>query len=806
MIRNYIKIAIRTLLKHKGYTFINVLGLAIGLSSTILLLLFVKYESGYDQHNVNSERVYRICTKGKIKSEEFEDAKTTVPLYEALTQNYPLVEKAVRIYPSQNNILRFEEETFMEEKVFFADSTLFDVFTMPMLKGNPGQALSEPNKVVITESTAKKLFGETNPLGKVIEWNNTGRELEVTGVIKDCPENSHFHYNMFISFSSSPMANHKIWLSFSVYTYILLQENANPVELEKQLPELVDKHIGSELDKFMDLSLEKFHDSGDFYGFFLQPLSKIHLHSNLEGEIEANGSINNVYFFSILAFFLTLIAAVNYMNLATAKSANRAKEVGIRNVSGAGRKQLIFQFLAEALLISLLALIVSALIVELALPFFSHLSGIDLEMLYLSRPGFIAILFGLWIFVGILSGSYPAFYLSSFVPAKVLKGKIRSNQKSRFRNSLVIFQFAVTIIMIISTLTISRQLQYIQKKNLGFNKEHVMIINRANSLNDQRKSFKQELLKRPEVLNASFSYGIPGNELTTGVFYPENKGANDGMVMNRLYSDHSFDETHNLKLAKGRYFSSDYSTDKSAAIINEAAAKKLGYKKPVGKKIHMVIASEKVNDLEFRIIGVVKDFNFASLYNTIQPLVITYASDYTNKLSVKLQSENIDNTIGYISNQWNSFLPDQHFNYSFLDNIWANKYSNDMKAGMLFKIFSLLAIFIACMGLLGLASFMAEQRRKEIGVRKVFGASIINVMQLLIKEIIILTGLASLIAWPAAYFLMKYWLQDFAYKTNLSSVTFLLAAGIAIFIALLTTGLRSYQAAIANLSDSLRDE
>jgi len=360
--------------------------------------------------------------------------------------------------------------------------------------------------------------------------------------------------------------------------------------------------------------------------------------------------------------------------------------------------------------------------------------------------------------------------------------------------------------MIISTFTISKQMQYIRKKDIGFNKEHLMIINRANSLSDQKKSFKQELLKRPEVLNASFSYGIPGNELTSGVFYPENKGANDGIVMSRLYSDHSFDETYNLKMAKGRYFSSDYSTDRSAAIINEVAARKLGYKEPIGKKIHMIIASEKVNDLEFRIIGVVKDFNFASLYNTIQPLVITYANDHTNKLSVKLQSENIDKTIGYISNQRKTFLPDQHFNYSFLDNIWENKYSNDMKAGMLFKIFSFLAIFIACMGLLGLASFMAEQRKKEIGVRKVFGASIINVMQLLLKEIIVLTGIATLLAWPVAYFFMKQWLQDFAYKTSLSLSAFILAAGMAIFIALLTTGLRSYRTATANPANSLRDE
>jgi putative ABC transport system permease protein len=805
MIRNYIKIAVRTLLKHKGYTIINVLGLAIGLASTILILLFIHHEVSYDKHHRKSERIYRICTKGKIKSGEFEDAKTTVPLYKALTRDYPVVEKAVRIYPGQKNILKVGEKTFMEDKMFFADSTLFDVFTMPMLKGNPDQALTEPNKVVITEATAKKLFGTSNSLGKVIELGKTGGELEVTGVIKDCPENSHFHYNMFVSFVSSPVANQQVWLSFSVYTYILLQEEANPLELENHLPELVDKHIGSELNKFMGTNLEKFHKSGDYYGFFLQPLSRIHLHSNLEGEIEANGSINNVYFFSILAVFLTVIAAINFMNLSTAKSANRVREVGIRKVSGARRKQLIFQFLAEALLITFLALILSALIVELVLPYFSHLTGINPEISYLSNPGFIIALFALWLFVGILAGSYPAFYLSSFIPARVLKGKIRGNQKN-FRKSLVVFQFTMTIILIISTFTISKQMQYIRKKNLGFNKENVMIINRANSPGDKKQSFKQELLKKPEVVNASYSYGIPGNKLTSGIFYPENSDANDGMVMSRIYSDPSFDDTYNLKMAKGRYFFRDYSTDRSAAVINEEAAKKLGYEEPLGKKIHMIIASEAADDLEFQIIGVVKDFNFASLYNTIQPLVITYANDHTNKLSVKLHGENMERTIEYINNQWNELLPDQPFNYSFLDNTWENKYRNEKRAGTLFKIFSLLAIFIACMGLLGLAAFMAEQRKKEIGVRKVFGASIANVIQLLIKEIVVLTGIASLLAWPVAYFFMKDWLQDFAYKINLSFAAFLLAAIIAMLIAFLTTGFRSYRAAAANPANSLRDE
>lgn len=806
MIRNYLKIAFRTLLKYKSYTFINVLGLAIGLASTILILLFINHEISYDKHYQNSERIYRICTSGKIKSGEFEDAKTTVPLYEALIRDYPAVEKAVRIYPIRESILKVDENIYLEDKLFFADSTLFDVFSISMIKGNPDKALTEPNKVVVTEFTAKKLFGETNPLGKVIEWNNTGRELEVTGVIKDCHENSHFQYNMFVSFASSPVANNQVWLSFSVYTYILLQEEAIPMELENQLSELVDNHIGSELDKFMGMSLENFHDSGDFYTFYLQPLSKIHLHSNLEGEIEENGSINNVYFFSMLAIFLTIIAAINYMNLSTAKSVNRIREVGIRKVSGARKKQLIFQFLTEALLISFLALIVSALIIELVLPFFSHIAGANLKMSYLSNPGFISILFSLWFFVGMLSGSYPAFYLSSFTPVRGLKGKICRNHKSSFRNSLIVFQFAITIILIISTLTISKQMQYIREKDLGFNKEQVMVVHRVGLLGNQKESFKQELLKRPEVLHASFSYGIPGNELTTGVFYPENRESDAGMVMNRIYSDQSFNKTYGLEMVKGRYFSRDYLTDHSAVVINEVAAKKLGYTEPIGKNISMIIPSEDVDDFEFSIIGVVKNFNFASLYNTIQPLVISYSNYHAAELSVKLQSGNIDKTIGYISNQWESFLPDQPFNYSFMDNMWENKYRNEKKTGMLFKIFSFLAIFIACMGLLGLASFMAEQRKKEIGVRKVFGASIINVMQLLIKEIIILTGLASLIAWPAAYFFMKHWLQDFAYKTNLSSVTFLLAAGIAIFIALLTTGFRSYQAAIANPSDSLRDE
>jgi putative ABC transport system permease protein len=804
MIRNYFKIAIRTLLKYKGYAMINVFGLAIGIASAVLIMLFVQNELSYDDHHVKADRIYRIGLKGKIKNDEMALAVSTSPMASTLKDEYPVVEDATRLQPRQRAILKVSERKFVEKNLFYADSTIFNIFTIPFVKGNPEEALTEPNKAVITESTAKKLFGNQNPIGKVIDWVNEGTKLEVTGVIKDCPETSHFHYNVFVSFVGTQRANSQIWLSNNIYTYVLLQNGSQPQDLSKHFPEVIRKYVGPDIKNFLGVNLDKFEESGNSYGYFLQPITRIHLHSNLDSEIEANGNINNVYFFSVIAVFLILIAAINFMNLSTAKSANRSKEVGIRKVTGARKKQLVFQFLAEAFVISFIALIVAVVFIEIALPHFNNLAQKNLDLNYFSNPIFLVVLILIGVIVGILSGSYPAFYLSSFSPTSVLKGKLQGGAKrSTFRGILVVFQFIITIILFISTIVVSQQMNYVRTKDLGFNKEQVVVLHRANALGNQKDAFRQELLKNPNIQSVSYSRGVPGEMGGSTALYPEGSNPDESVQMNFSTSDNYFDDTYDIEMDEGRYFSEDYSTDSAGVILNQVAAKKLGMEDPVGKKLYLVQPDQ---DIEFKILGVVKNFNFVSLHNEIRPLFILYDRTYTPELSIKLNTKDVESTLSFVRTKWNTFVKTQPLNYSFLDNTWEEKYRNEQRAGTIFKIFSLLAIFIACLGLLGLASFMAEQRTKEIGVRKVFGASVPNLMKLLSKEIVILIGVSTIIAWPIAYYLMNNWLQDFAFRINLGITAFILASVLAFVVALSTISFRAYQAATTNPAQSLRDE
>ena len=805
MFKNYLKIAFRTLSKYKGYALINIFGLAVGLASAILIMLFVQDELSYDKHHENAERIYRVGLKGRIKKDDLKTAVTCYPMASTLKEEYPMVETSTRLQPREDALFKIDDRQYMEKYMLYADSTVFDVFTMPFIQGDPATALNEPNKVVLTRAAAEKYFGNENPVGKVIEWVDGNEQLEVTGIIEDCKNNSHFQYNVLVSFTTSSRANSQLWIGNNVYTYLKLQKDESPGKLTEQFSSLVEKYVGPQIEQAMGVSMEEFRNQGNEWGYFLQPLTKIYLHSDLNNELGKTGNINYVYFFSVIALFLILIAAINFMNLSTAKSANRAKEVGIRKVTGSNRSQLIGQFLSEAILISFIALGVALIFVKLALPTFNNLANKSLYLNLWENPLFLLgiIFFGL--VVGLLSGSYPAFYLSKFAPSTVLKGKLSSGSKnSRLRGLLVIFQFVITIILIISTLVVSQQMNFVNNKDLGFNKDQVMVINRTTSLNNQAEAFRQEILKIPGVKHASYSLHVPGTIESNTAFYEEGSSAQQTVVLDYTGTDCYFDETYGLGMAAGRFFSEDYSTDSLCVVINEAAARKLNFEDPVGKKLYVVNPSEE--DQPYKILGVAKDFNYASLHHKIRPLVMLYVNQYPANMSVQLSLSQLDQTLAQLKSRWNEFVPGQPFQYSFLKNDWEAKYRQEQRTGTIFRIFSILAIFIACLGLLGLASFMAEQRTKEIGVRKVFGASVTSIMGILSKEVVILIGISTLVAWPAAYYFMNGWLRDFAYRIELSLLTFIVASLAAFGIALLTIGHRAYKSAVANPAESLKDE
>lgn len=805
MLKHYLKISLRTLQKYKGYTLINIFGLAIGLASAILILLYIQDEVSYDKHHKKADQIYRITLNGRIMSEDLNVALSSYPIGPTLKEEFPTVKNAVRIQDQEKAVIRIKDRKYIEDHLLFADSTIFDLFTIPMLRGNKEKALAEPNKVVLTETTAKKYFGTNDVLGKTIKWTNRNLELEVSGIIEDCPETSHFKYDLLVSFVSTNKVDNQLWVSNNVYTYLLLQQGTKPESIEEQFSAIVEKYVGPQLEQVMGLTIDEFYESGNKWGYNLQPLTNIYLYSDLNNEIGKTGNIDNVYFFSFIAILLILIAAINFMNLATAKSANRAKEVGIRKVTGSKRRQLIFQFLTEAILISFISLIFSTFLVEISLPLFNNLADKNLTINYFDKPQIIGILILIGLIVGLLAGSYPAFYLSAFNPIAVLKGKVkRGSKNSRLRGVLVVFQFIITIVLLISTLIAKRQMDYVNNKDLGFQKEHMLIINRVSELENNHDVFRQEILKNPNIKHASYSQGVPGTIHSNTAFYAEGQTAQESSIMDFTAIDCYFDDTYKVQMALGRFFSEDYSTDSLGVLINEAAAKKLGLEKTVGKKL--ILVQGDGSDINFRILGVIKNFNYKSLHSSIKPLVMIYKNERYTHLSVKLKPGQIEKTIDFIKEKWSHFVQSTPFNYSFLENDWESKYRQEKKAGVIFRIFSLLAIAISCLGLFGLASFMAEQRTKEIGVRKVFGASVFKILQILYREVVILIIISTLISWPLGYYFTNHWLQDFAYRIDINIVTFITASLITFTIALTTISYRAYKAATINPAESLRDE
>jgi putative ABC transport system permease protein len=809
MIKNYFKIAWRNLLRNKTFSFINIIGLAIGLCCFLLIALYVLDELSYDRFNVNADRIYRVNSSIRFGGGELNAALSSDMMGQLIKKDYPQVEQFTRIYNSNGAKLIRKGNSFINEpNVAHVDSTFFQVFTFPSIAGDTHSALNGPNTVVITESAAKKYFGTTDAVGSTIETNDNGRTVyKITAVIKDMPHNSHFNYDFLFSMQN---VNYK-WgqlTSHNFHTYLLLAKGTDYKTIQKEFDNYIIRYVLPYVRQFIKITnMEDFKKAGNKLEYTLIPVTKIHLYSDLSYELAPNGNIQFVYIFSIVAIFILAIACINFMNLTTARSANRAKEVGIRKVLGTDRGELITQFLSESTLMVILSLVFAIGIAWIVLPLFNDVAGKSMNMGSLFSPVILPLLIILPFFVGLIAGSYPAFFLSGFKPIEILKGKLSAGKtRGGVRSILVVFQFTTSILLIIGTIVIYKQLNFIQTKDLGFNKDQVLIINDTYALKDNADAFKNEVLQYNGVSGGTMSAYLPvdnSSRSDNSYFKAPTMDMKDGLDIQNWYIDYDYIKTIGMKLVMGRNFSKDFGTDSSAVIINETTARLLGYKNPIGQKIYNTDRNNK--PVSHEIIGVVKNFNYESLRQNIGPLSLFLAKS-TGLESFKVSTAGISSLVGKIQHTWKAMAPGIPFSYRFLDDSFNDMYKADQRVGKIAMIFSVLAILIACLGLFGLATFIAEQSIKEIGIRKVLGASVQGIVQLFVKDFIKLVAIALIIASPVAWWFMHKWLQQFVYRMDISFWVFIWAAVMAFAIALITVSFQAIKAATANPVKSLRSE
>lgn len=807
MLRNYFKIAFRNLWKNKGYSAINIFGLAAGLATCLLIILYVWDELSYDKFHEKADRIYRVNSDIKFGGTDMKLTVSSDPMGATLKRDYPQVEQFTRIYASEGSkLIKKGNEFINEPRIAYVDSTFFDVFSFPLISGNPKTALNDPNTAVISETGAKKYFGSTDVVGKLIETNEK-TAFKITAVMKDMPANSHFIFDILLSMDN---VNYQFgnYLSHNFTTYIVLQKGTDPAVINKFFPSILSKYVLPQAQAFMQIkTMDEFEKSGNRLEYRLMPVTKIHLYSDRFPELSPNGDIQNIYIFSAVALFILLIACINFMNLSTARSANRAKEVGIRKVLGTERKTLIWQFLTESTLVSFISLFIALGITLAILPFFNDVASKTLQFSNLFNTRFLPFLILIPLMVGLIAGSYPALYLSSFQPITVLKGKLASGfKKSRLRSTLVVIQFATTIILIISTIIVYNQLNFIQNRKLGFNKEQVLIVDNTYALGQQADAFKEEIRKLSNVTNATMSSYLPvSNSSRSDNTYSKEAvmDVNSGLNMQTWQIDEEYLATLGMELLNGRNFSKEFGTDSTSIIINETCAGLLGYANPIGKDIYISDDGNKVVPL--KIIGVVKNFHFESLRQNVGPLCFRLEKSIGNGI-FKIKTNDVKSLVAGVESTWKKMAPGLPFSYRFLDDSFNSMYRAEQRMGKLAMGFAILAIIVASMGLFGLATYASEQRVKEIGIRKVLGASVANITQMLSKDFLKLILIAALIAFPIAGWAMYKWLQNFAYRIDIQWWVFLVAAVIALFIALLTISFQAIKAAVANPVKSLRTE
>lgn len=813
MFWSYVKITVRNVIRQKLYSAINILGLAIGVAACITILLYVQEELSYDRYHEKADRIYRVALNATIGGNDFNAALSAAPVAGTLLEEFPEVESATRIgYIGGYPVLRYGDKVFSEELYTAADSTIFDVFDIPFIIGNPKTALTEPNSMVLTESTARRYFGDENPIGKLMTSDKVNERM-VTGVIEDFPHNSHFHYDFLLSFATYASSRSTNWLNNNLYTYIVLKEGASAEELEAKFPDMVRKYVGPPIEQALGVSWDQLVAEGSNYELFLQPLTDIHLYSHLDREIEVNGNITYVYIFSIIAAFILIIACINFMNLATARSANRAREVGVRKTLGSTRGQLIRQFLVESILLTFMAVILAVILVQLILPWFNNVVGLQLTFNYTNLPW---IILGT-VMVGILAGSYPAFFLSSFNPAIVLRGTMKVNGKgSRLRSGLVVFQFTVSIILFTSTFMVTNQLDYMQDKDPGYNPENLLVVEKTDDIGQQIEAFKQELAEYTNILEVSNSTCIPGKPPSSeSVFGMSTPTGDQHQILAVYFTDFNFQETYGIKMAQGRFFSEQFSTDSNSVVLNQAAVEAYEVKDPVGKELIIYGGEPGNQSAHIPIIGVMEDFHFKSLHSPIPPMVIAPfgarifggpGPTFGKYTTLRIRPDDITTTLSSVEDTWMGFALDQAFEYVFFEDDFNTLYENEFQTRTIASMFAMLAIFVACLGLLGLASFTAEQRTKEIGIRKVLGATVTGIFTLLSSDILKLVVISALLSLPISWYAMHNWLENFAYRISYNLLTFFIASLVALVIAVLTVTWQVLKAATTNPVSALRYE
>ncbi|MFD0793940.1 ABC transporter permease [Mucilaginibacter litoreus] len=807
MFKNYIKTAYRSLIKNKAFTIINVLGLAMGLCICMLIVFYVIDELSYDRYNTKADRIYRVNNDVKFAGQTRSFAEAPAPLAATFIKDFPEVEKVVRLRTWGEYKIRKGDQNVQEHGVVYADPELFKVFTLPMIQGDPNTALKEPNTVVINETVAKKYFNSTNVVGKMLLMNDS-LNYKVTGVIKDMPKQSHFRFDFFLSMEGLADSKIENWLTNNYNTYVLLKPGASPEKLEAKLPEMTRQTVGKQLEAAIRINFDQFEKGGNYYKMNLTPLKDIHLYSNRIAEMESNSNIQYVYIFSAIAIFILLIACVNFMNLSTARSSNRAREVGVRKVLGSARKFLIAQFLSESIIVTFVATVIAVIGVVLLLPLFNETSGKEIALTSQTLLWLIPCLLAGVFLIGSLAGSYPAFFLSAFQPIDVLKGKLSTGFKGGFlRSFLVVFQFGISIFLIIGTMVIYNQLRYIQSKNLGYDRDQVVIIKNTNNLGEGVKPLKQELLRLPEVKSASLTGFTPtgGYRNSTTFFTSEARDSKTALATQLWEIDEDYVPTMGMKLTAGRNFSKDYTTDSLSLIINESAARQLGFTNPINKELYLPMDDKALKLQRMHIVGVIKDFNFNSLRDNVTPLVFTL-SDNHGQLSLKVKTADMSGLISRIKAKWQAVSPNLQFDYSFMDEEFDATYRTEQRIGTIFIYFTTMAIIIACLGLFGLAAYAAEQRTKEIGIRKVLGANVSTIVTMLSADFIKLVIIAILIASPLAWYIMQGWLNSFAYHSSIKWWIIATAAAGAVIIAFATISFQSIKAALTNPVKSLKSE
>ncbi|MEQ9405153.1 MAG: ABC transporter permease [Cyclobacteriaceae bacterium] len=811
MIKNFILSSWRSLMKKLSFTLVNVLGLSIGMTTCLLIYLYVDYETSYD--SFQDDNVYRMWINRVYPEREVNYPLAPHSFGPQLVQDFPEVIGQGRCFrPFNPTTVRVGDDSYLEDKIIFADSTFTTVVNIPFKNGDPLTALNDANSVVLSESTAIKLFGMEDPIGKNVEF--FGASKKVTGVAYDYPENSHFTFDYLTPMHQFPFFGQPNWTGFSAMIYLKLREGTDPMEVEEKLPAFVKQYAEGPIQQRNGISYDEYVAAGNGYNYHLHHIKDIHLHSNLENEMKANGNINYVYIFSVIAIFILAIACINFMNLSTARSTERGKEVGIRKVLGSAKSQLIGQFLTESIIITFLSAILAILVAWAMLPSFSEIASRPLSILQIAAPIPLMVIMIIIVGVGILAGLYPAFFISSFKPIAVLKGKLRSSKNGiSLRNGLVITQFAISITLISATLIVFDQMNFMLEKPLGFDKENVIVIENAGDINNNPgndfsrfETFRNEINGLPGVMSSAYTSTMPGDITGDFVASVPGMGQKESMVMRRMIFDDAIPESLDMELVEGRFFSNDFD-DSLSMVLNVSAVEKLGLTDPVGKKILEVGAGN--NPIEYTIVGVMKDFHFQSLHVDLKPAAFTSyegPNQFVSKIVVKIADENVEQALNLIEAKWSEFAPDSPFKSYFLDADMEEFYSAELATGRIFSIFTFLAIVIACVGLLGLSAFIINQRVKEIGVRKVLGATIPQIMFLLSKDFTKLILISAIIAIPASYFWMDKWMENFAYSAGINWMIFAFAAVGALVIGIGVVSFQSVKAALANPVESLRDE